>query len=353
MQARPDERLGTAERLIESYRAKGLTDFDVLVARDGRPVFREAFGFADIEHGGRNSMTTEFRIGSVTKQFTAFAILDLARSGKLRLDDPISRFIDDAPASWRDVTIRHLLGHTSGIPNFTEIPGLADRTNLTPNDLVAALHDLPLLAPPGSKFAYDNSGYALLGRIVEKASGRSLGAYLSRRVFEPFGMRHTGFVTETMPPGAAHGVSHVGDRWVVAPWMSNIRQSGAGALYSTADDLLTWDRALHGGKLLGRDDLALMFSDRGHGFGFGEVIGKEAGRRVWWHNGHVEGYGAMLARYPDDGLTIVVLTNDDAGPVEKLSRELAALWLNPQATAETSPGSAPTPGRPVRGRTRR
>ena len=118
--------------------------------------------------------------------------------------------------------------------------------------------------------------------------------------------------------------------WVATSWMSNIRESGAGALYATADDLLAWVKALYAPRRLGLADLAPMFTDAGHGFGFGYVIAAQDGHRVWWHNGHVDGFSAMLARYPDDCLTVIILSNDDAAPVERLSRDLASAFLKPR-----------------------
>jgi CubicO group peptidase (beta-lactamase class C family) len=314
------------ERLLESYRAKGLTDGAVLVARGGVPVFRKAFGLADRERGTANTPETVFRIGSINKQFTALAILQLAAKGALSLDDPISRFIEAAPPAWAKVTVRHLLTHTSGIPNHTSSPewGAQNWLNRSAEDLVAWMRDRPLESEPGQRFQYDNTGYVILGLIVRKASGRSLGAYLHTHVFAPLGMTHTGFVSERAVPGRATGYVHEGEAWHATEWMSAIRESGAGGMYSTLGDLLKWDQALNAPRRLGLKDLTPMFADYGHGFGLGYVVGKEDGHRRWWHNGHVDGFSAMLARYPDDRLTIIVLSNDDSAPVETLSRELAA-----------------------------
>ena len=188
-----------ARAVVDSYAAKGVADAVLLVARDGVPVFREAIGLADRERGLANRDATAFRIGSVTKQFTALAILQLAADHRLSLDDRLSRFVADAPSAWRDVTIRHLLTHTSGIADFTSLPALASETwrGRDPADLVSVLRDLPLQSAPGSTFQYDNTGYVLLGLIVRKASGQTLGAYLSTHVFRPLRMSRTAFVGET------------------------------------------------------------------------------------------------------------------------------------------------------------
>jgi D-alanyl-D-alanine carboxypeptidase len=319
------------EALIQSYGAKGLDveDATVLVARDGVPVFRGSVGLANREWGIKSDPEVAYRVGSITKQFVAAAILQLAAAQKLSLDDPISKFVSDSPPAWRMVTIRHLLAHTSGIANFTALPEFDGRTWMykTGGDVVGLVRDRPLEGVPGAVFSYDNTGYVILGLIVEKASGKTLGDYLSAHIFSPLGMRHTGFVSDQVLPHRATGYIFEGSVWNDTPWMSNVIESGAGGLYSTVDDLLRWDQALYDPKRLQLADLNPMFTDYGHGFGFGYVVGSEGGHRVWWHNGHIGGFGAMLARYPDDRLTIIILSNDDDAHVEALSRDLAALLL--------------------------
>ena len=319
------------ERLIASYKAKGLTDANVLVARDGAPVLRTSFGLANREWAIPNAPDAEFWIGSMTKQFTALAVLQLAADGKLSLDDPISRFIPAAPPAWREITVRHLLTHTSGIPNHTSLPEWAEQTwmNRSPGDLIRFVQDRPLDFAPGTKFQYDNTGYVILGFIVQRASGQSLSDYLSAHVFAPLGMKHTGFVGDEALPRRASGYEREGGRWLADLWVSPIRDSGAGGLYSTADDLLTWDKALDDPKRLGLTDLKPMFTDYGHGYGLGYVVSNQDGHPVWWHNGHVAGFSSIIARYPEDRVTIIVLSNDEGAPVEHFSQDLAALYLGP------------------------
>ena len=320
---------GAIERVLGGYKAKGVSDAVVLVARDDAPVFRASFGLANREWAIPNAPDVEFWIGSMTKQFTALAILQLAQDGKLSLDDPISRFVQAAPLAWRGITIRHLLSHTSGIPNHTSLPEWAAQTWLerSPEDLIGFVRDRPLDFAPGTKFQYDNTGYVILGFIVQKAGGQSLSDYLSARVFTPLGMTHTGFVGDQVLPRRASGYERQGARWLADIWVSPIQGSGAGGIYSTADDLLKWDKALHDPKRLGLTDLRPMFTDQGHGFGFGYVVSTQDGHPVWWHNGHVAGFSSIIARYPDDKLTIIVLCNDDGAPVEHLSQDLAAMYF--------------------------
>ncbi len=320
------------EALLQSYGAKGLDveDATVLVEKDGVPVFRGSVGLANREWGIKSDPEVTYRIGSITKQFVATAILQLAAAQKLSLDDRISKFLSDSPPAWREITLRHLLVHTSGIANFTALPEFDGRTWMykTAEDVVRLVRDRPLEGAPGTVFSYDNTGYVILGLIVEKASGKRLGDYLSAQIFGPLGMRHTGFVSDQVLMHRATGYVFEGAAWNDTPWMSNVIESGAGGMYSTVDDLLRWDQALYDPRRLRLTDLTPMFTDYGHGFGYGYVVGSEGGHRVWWHNGHTDGFGAMLARYPDDRLTIIVLSNDDDAHVEGLSQDLAALLLN-------------------------
>jgi CubicO group peptidase (beta-lactamase class C family) len=321
--------LVAAERVLDSYQAKGLSDGVVLVARNGAPVFRKAFGLANREWGIHNAPDAGFWVGSITKQFTALAVLQLAEGGKLSLDDPISKFIEAAPPTWRGITIRQLLTHTSGIPNHTSLPewGAETWVERSPEDLIRFIRDRPLDFAPGTKFQYDNTGYVLLGLIVQKVSGQSLSDYLSARVFIPLGMKHTGFVGDQVVPQRASGYDREGTRWHANLWTSAIKDSGAGGIYSTADDLLIWDQALNDPKRLGLTDLQPMFTDYGHGFGFGYVIATQAGHRRWWHNGQVAGFSSMIARYPEDKLTIIVLSNDGGAPIGRFSQDLAEVYL--------------------------
>ena len=316
--------------LVETYADRFFTDGVVLMARDGRPLFEKAVGFADRARRVRNDRRTVFRIGSITKQFTAAAILKLADEGKLSVDDPITRFLPEAPATWRAVTVRHLLEHTSGIANFTAVLGdKADAwTDKSPLDVIALVRDLPFEAPPGSKFKYDNTGFVLLGLIVERAGGHTLDVFLSDRVFKPLNMTHTGFVAATRPPHSAVGTIENNGKSVATPWAINVRASGAGAMWTTAADLLIWEDALFGGRVLSKDSTKAMLTDWGHGFGYGFVADKVSGHAAWWHNGHGAGFGAVIYRVPDLDLTVIVLSNDDEARVEPLAKGLIGQYAS-------------------------
>jgi CubicO group peptidase (beta-lactamase class C family) len=335
--ATPEARVGgpapvqasAIDGLITRYKAKGLTDANVLVAKNGAPVFRISFGLANREWEIPNAPDVEFGIASMTKQFTAMAILQLAEDRKISLDDPISKYVEAAPPAWREITVRHLLTHTSGIPSHTSLPEWSAQTwmDRSPEDLIKFVRDRPLDFAPGTKSRYDNAGYVILGFIVQKVSGQSLSDYLAAHVFTPLGMTHTGFISDKVLPRRASGYERQGRQWLGALWVTAIKESGAGGIYSTTDDLLTWDQALYDPKRLGVADLTPMFTNYGHGFGFGYVISSQDGHRAWWHNGHGSGFSSVMARYPDDKLTVIVLSNDDEAPVECFSEDLAALYL--------------------------
>jgi D-alanyl-D-alanine carboxypeptidase len=315
--------------LVQTYADRAFTDGVVLMARGGRPVFEMAVGFADRTRKVRTQMRTVFRIGSITKQFTATAVLKLVDDSRLSLDDRIDKYLPEAPASWRDVTVRHLMEHTSGIPSFTTVLGdsLDSWTGKTPADVIALLHDKPLEAAPGTRFQYDNTGYVLLGLIVERAGGEPLDVFLRERVFAPLHMNHTGFATDAPPWHSAVGNQQVDGKWVTTSWNSNVRASGAGAIYSTAADLLKWEDALFAGRVLSKASTRAMFTDYGHHFGYGLVTDTVTGHPAWWHNGHLPGFGAVIYRVPDIDLTAIVLSNDDEARVESLAKGLIGQYV--------------------------
>lgn len=334
-----------AEALIEPYVADGRFSGAVLVALHGKPILREGFGLANREWDIAVTPETEFRIGSMTKQFTATAILQLAEQGKLVLGDPIGKYYSAAPKSWNSVTIAQLLSHRSGIPNFTELPGFDEnvaRRDLTPEQVIALTRDAPLHFAPGSQYEYSNSGYVLLGYVIEKQSGQPYADYLREHVFHPLGMEHTGYdVSADILPHRASGYRRENDVWKNASFVSMRVPFAAGALYSTVDDLLIWDQALAAEKPLSRASLEAMFTDHGSHYGYGFVIDSDSGHRREWHNGGIDGFTAYLARYPDDGLTVIVLANLEGAPVNKIGRELAHLNFG-----EPAGGVAPSVAHP-------
>lgn len=320
-----------AEALLEPYLQSGLFSGTILVAKDGKPVLRRAYGLANREWNVPNTLDTHFRIGSLSKAFTAAAILKLAEAGKLGLDDCIHQFVPGAPASWDRVTLRHLLGHTSGIINYTALPDYhakLSRLERSPQEIVALVEAEPLLFEPGARMEYSNTGYVLLGMAIEAASGQPYARNLSEVILAPLGLKETGYDdASTVLPRRAAGYRFGQAQWRNAPPMASSIAYAAGGLYSTVDDLLAWSRGLFGGRVISSASLAAMADDGGRGYGLGWYVGRAHERRLWSHGGAVSGFLSMIDHYPDDGLDVIVLANNENAPAQKIARELSALWF--------------------------
>jgi CubicO group peptidase (beta-lactamase class C family) len=299
----------------------------VLVAKGDTIRFETSRGWANAEWKVAHTAHTKFRLGSVTKQFTAAAILLLEEQGKLSVDDPISKFIPNAPEAWKPVTIRQLLNHTGGVPSFTDFPeyGKWKLSPLSPAEVMTKLADKPLTAPPGQEFRYSNTGYILLGWIVELASGQPYATYVRDHVFQPLGMSDSGYDSsaEVLPERAA-GYVNGPNGLENAPYIDMHIPGGAGALYSTTHDLLKWTQGLFGGRLLSGASLTKMTTPAKQGYGFGIGIGERNGRKLYAHEGGIEGFNTYVGYYPDAKLTVVVLQNINGAP-GPLAEKLAAL----------------------------
>lgn len=299
----------------------------VLVARNGR-VLERAYGQADREWNIPNTVTTRFRIGSLTKQFTATAIMLLAQDGRLSLDDPICRFLDSCPEAWRPIRIAQLLNHSSGIPDFVRLPGMRERFTLPARleDTIALVAARPLDFAPGTDARYGNSGFLISALIIARVSGLSYERFLQDRIYAPLGMAGSGYAhDEPLLPGRAHGYvrTRVGSI-ENAPYIDMSIPIGAGSQYSTVEDLYRWDRALAGDGLLSAAARARMFAAGTGGFGYGWEVAEEQGRRVIEHNGDINGFGAFIARYPDQDAVIVILTNVEGTRVREMKDQIAA-----------------------------
>jgi CubicO group peptidase (beta-lactamase class C family) len=284
----------------------------VLVAKGGAILFAKGYGLANAEYDIPNSPDTKFRLGSITKQFTATAILILQDQGKLKVEDRISKYLANAPKAWDKVTIHHLLTHTSGIPSYTDDPSYGKNMTKpeTVDSMIARFKDKPLEFEPGSKFHYDNSGYFLLGAIIEKVSGKTYEAFLKEAIFQPLRMTSTGYDRHaTVLPKRASGYERRGEGLVNAPYLDMNQPFAAGSLYSTVGDLYKWDRALKACKLISKPAMAAMFKPFKNNYAYGWAIGERKGHKQIGHGGGINGFATDFERYPDDDVCIAVLCN--------------------------------------------
>ncbi|MEO5961450.1 MAG: serine hydrolase domain-containing protein, partial [Opitutaceae bacterium] len=290
----------------------------VLVARDGKIVFQAGFGFADLEKKTAVTTETKFRIGSVTKQFTAAAILRLVEDGKLSLTDQLDKFFPGFPRG-DAITLHHLLTHTSGIHSYTNKPEFMGRVTqpISPAELIAWFRDDKPDFAPGAGFAYNNSAYFLLGEIVAKVSGKSFETFLRETFFAPLGMKDTGiFLNATPPPGIALGYGVTDGKATPALDWDMSWAGGAGALYSTVGDLFRWNEALYGGKVVKGDSFKLMTTPvklppgvDGMNYGYGLMMTTMNRLPAVGHGGGLNGWSSDLTRFPEQHCTIVALAN--------------------------------------------
>lgn len=300
----------------------------VLLARDGQPIESRGYGMANIELGVPNSPETVFRLGSVTKQFTGMAIVLLQERGKLSVNDSICKYLSDCPQAWQPITIKNLLTHTAGIPNYTEFPDFTKTAavDTTAAELTNRFRDKPLQFALGEKYAYSNSGYYLLGTIIERASGKPYADFLQENIFAPLGMKQTGYDNPVrIIKNRAAGYARTSDGFINAAPISMSTAYAAGALYSTVGDLLLWDQALYTEKLVSRKSLDEAFTPFKSNYGYGWNIGKRFDRQVIAHGGGIFGFSSYIARYPADHVTVIVLSNVEGAPSGEIANSLAAI----------------------------
>jgi CubicO group peptidase (beta-lactamase class C family) len=316
------------DQIVQSYVADHRFMGTVLVARGEHVLFNRAYGSANLEWDVSNTPDTKFRLGSITKQFTAASILLLEDRGKLSVNDPLKKHMPDAPSACDKVTIFHLLTHTSGVPSFTSLPDYPkiEPFTTTPAKLIALVRDKPMDFEPGEKWLYDNSGYVLLTYVIEKVSGDSYEKFVRDNIFTPLGMTNSGYDSNAAiirhraagySPGRG-GVENAGFIHMTVP-------QGAGALYSTTGDLLKWELGLFGGKVLKAASLDRMTTPFKNNYAFGLGVETSGGRKNISHGGGIEGFNTQLAYYPEDKLTVAVLANLNGPAAGDIAAKLAAI----------------------------
>jgi CubicO group peptidase (beta-lactamase class C family) len=326
--AAPDE-VARIERAIELHVSNGQFIGSVLVARDGTPILSKGYGEANLEWHIPNSPVTKFRLGSVTKQFTAACVLLLEERGKLKTDDPVKKYLPDAPPAWDEITIFHLLTHTSGIPNFTNFPDYRSTKTLptTPEKLVARFRDKPLDFPPGSSWSYSNSGYVLLGYLIEKVSGESYSKFVQDNIFSPLGMKDSGYDSNTeVIDRRAVGYAPDPGGPVIAGYIDMSIPFAAGGLYSTTENLLRWEQALYGGKVLSDASLQKMTTPFLKDYAFGLIVRETPNHdKIYSHNGGIEGFNTSLSYIPADKAAVIVLANLNGRAVDDIAADLTRI----------------------------
>ena len=325
------------EQIIQSYVAGHTFMGTVLIAKGDKVLLDKGYGYANLEWQIPNTPDTKFRLGSVTKQFTAASILLLEERGKLKTDDLVKKYLPDAPVTWDKITIFHLLTHTSGIPSFTGFPEYPtwEKTATTPKELVDRFKDKPLEFEPGSKFKYSNSGYLLLGYLLDKISGDKYPNFVKENIFTPLGMTDSGYdVNAAVIPHRASG-------YTKAQATGEIENTGfidmtipysAGALYSTTRDLLKWEQALYGGKLLKPESIKKMTTPYKDNYAMGLFVSEAQGHKKIDHGGGIEGFNTEVAYYPDDNISVIVLANLNGAAPGEIANKAATVELG--GTAE-------------------
>jgi CubicO group peptidase (beta-lactamase class C family) len=324
------------DQLMSRYDGAG-PGASLLIVRDGKPLVRRSYGFANVEEKALATPATNYRLASVTKQFTAACILLLAEDGKLSLDDSLERWLPSLPEVATTMTVRHVLSHRSGLIDYEDV---------IPATMTAQLHDADVLKiletqnrtyfPPGTAYRYSNSGYALLALIVGKASGRDFATFLKARIFTPLGMTKTVAYEEGISTvqHRAFGYSETNGRWTRTDQSQTSAVLGDGGIYSSIDDLARWDAALYDDRLLSDRSRQLAFTpvtdtdDATVRYGMGwRITQEQIGGRTLWHSGETVGFRNVIIRYPERHFTIVLLTNRNDPEPYQTARSIAQLFL--------------------------
>ncbi len=335
-----------ADQVMAAQYKPGGPGAAILVAKDGKPIYRKAFGKANLELNIPMTPENVFELGSITKQFTAVAILMLMEEGKLSLSDEITRFIPDYPTQGKKITVHHLLNHTSGIKSYTDMASFRKlaRTDMTPMELINAFKNEPMDFDPGEQWRYNNSGYILLGYIIEKVSGKSYENFIEENIFRKLGMTHSWYGSKgEIIPKRASGYQPAAGGFANADYLSMTLPYAAGSLMSTVDDMLIWNQAIHNNKLVTKENRQKAFTNYalnngepmnyGYGWGPNEINGNPSVE----HSGGIFGYTTMGIYLPAENLYVIVLTNNSAVSPGDVAIKIAALAAGkPYATKATT-----------------
>lgn len=325
------------DRVLAASRQSDQPGYTIIVVKEGATLLRKGYGTADMAAHTPLKPDTVLRIGSITKQFTATAILLLVDEGKIRLDDDITVYLPDYPTRGQQITIEHLLTHTSGIASFTSKPGyMSDMArDVTVPHMIDTFKGDPLDFAPGSRYKYNNSGYFLLGAIIEKVSGQTYDKFVAERIFIPLGMTRTAYEGhERGQAEQAVGYTRTAQGYQPAGPLSMTQPYAAGALVSTVDDLARWDAAVSSGKLLKAASWQRAFTPyvlstgKSTGYGYGWSVASLRGTPMIAHSGGINGFASYALRLPDEKVYVAVLSNADSGiSVSETAYQAAAIAI--------------------------
>lgn len=322
----------SVDKFIKAQMVRGkIPGVSLAVVKDGKPLIVKGYGVANVEHKVAVKPETIFQSGSVGKQFTSMAVMILVEEGRIGLDEKLIKYIPDVPAIWNGITIRHLLTHTSGLGDYP--PTFDLQRDSTELEIFKQLQSTPLASQPGERWAYSNVGYVTLGVLIRKVSGKFYGDFLAERVFRPLGMTTARVISEAdIVRDRAAGYELVKGEIKNQKWVApSLNTTADGALYVSALDMIKWDEALSAGRLLKRESYEQMWSSvklnngTTHPYGFGWMFGDVNGKRLIEHSGAWQGFKAHIARYPDNGLTVIVLANLAQTNPSKLAHGVAEI----------------------------
>ena len=318
--------------LLEKY-APDAPGADFLIARNGEIIYKKAFGLANLEQGVPMKTDNVFEIGSMTKQFTAIAILMLAEQGKLQVDDEITKYIPDYPTQGHKITLHHLLTHTSGIKSFTSMKGLNDIANkdLTPLELTDFFKNETMDFAPGDQFKYNNSGYVILGYIIEKASGQTYADFVEEHIFKRLGMTSSQYAShKKVIQRRASGYRHR-DAYINTRHISFTIPYASGSLMSSIDDMFLWQEAIKNNVLISEETTEKAFTNYSLNngepinYGYGWHLKTNDGMLSREHGGSIFGFKSMGVYFPDSDIYVIGLTNCDCNSPTKVTRQIAEL----------------------------
>jgi CubicO group peptidase (beta-lactamase class C family) len=330
--------LQLVDSLFTAYSGTNVPGASVVVISGGRVVVRRAYGMADLERRVAATPETDYRLASVSKQFTAMAVMLLAEGGKLRYDQPVGDFVPELPAASRSVTVRHLLNHTSGLWDYEDLVPESRTAQLDDRDVLELLASKDsLYFSPGSQYRYSNSGYVLLGIIVARVSGMTFPEFLHTRIFRALGMGATVAHVEGSDtvPRRAYGYSPRGGAFVQTDQSVTSATLGDGGIYTNVDDMTRWDQALDGGSTALVDAATLELATTppqlpagaDTQYGFGWFVDRYRGEKRWRHTGETSGFRNAIQRFPGRRLTVIVLTNRSSGEPGAIAERIAERLL--------------------------